>query len=168
MDMSLSKLWEMVKDKEAWCAEVHGVTKSWTWLNDWTVLRAKWRKDKTHETHKRQTIHTPAGGTELRKQFPVYYYKAPQAEFQTAWISLFSTVRVHTCYHTARGVKSLSTAESVQSPLFLLITRRECSLVFKGPLNSRLCPDSLAERLICKQVQPEQRDPFAGTSLLPY
>ena len=30
MDMSFSKLWEMVKDREAWCAAAHKVTKSWT------------------------------------------------------------------------------------------------------------------------------------------
>ena len=43
VDMNLSKLWEIVKDREAWRAAVHGVTKSWTQFSDRTIIYTEWR-----------------------------------------------------------------------------------------------------------------------------
>ena len=46
MDMSLSKLWEMVKNREAWSAAVYEVTKSWTQLRDCTTTTTTTRKER--------------------------------------------------------------------------------------------------------------------------
>ena len=65
LDMNLSKLKEIVKDREAWRTEVHGVTKSQTWLSDWTTTHCHIffqngiTKLKSHQQCERFTVHLP-------------------------------------------------------------------------------------------------------------
>ena len=50
MDMSLSEFWELVTDRKAWRAVIHGVTRSWTRLSDWTELNYYYPSSADEET----------------------------------------------------------------------------------------------------------------------
>jgi len=93
MDMSLSRIWEMVKDREAWGAAVHVVRKSWTWLSSWIV----------------GMMNTSSGGHKVCLQYQIRML-LPQKSFQLSFgrgqllnLCLFSVLifKVHVTNKTA-------------------------------------------------------------------
>ena len=68
INMSLTELWEMVKDREAWCATVHGVTKSQTQLRNWTTKSSKCHLNNLHSFYTRSRCH-------LKKLFSLFIHR---------------------------------------------------------------------------------------------
>ena len=90
MDMNLGKLWKMVKDREAWHAAVHGITKSWTRLSDWL----NWRFESGIEEWEVCPYHPFRNNTYFLSLFPnllcfIWYKYKPTTKFVFLFIYMF-------------------------------------------------------------------------------
>ena len=88
MDMSLSKLREIVKDREAGHAAVHGVTKSWTQLSSWTTTDSfdNWQVDRVEYQWARINLNSPINQLDLINVWKLFIPKEQNTHFSQASI----------------------------------------------------------------------------------
>ena len=109
MDMNLSKLWDMVRDREAWCAAVYGVSKSQTWLDGWTTTLNRIEEVKVYTSFSFWNSHlvTHYPSTDISKQYHCLILMAFNFENHfpsVEWVLLYLVKGLWKCTHNTQDL----------------------------------------------------------------
>ena len=109
MDMGLSKLRELLTDRKAWRAAVHGVTKSQTWLSDWTELAGNW------ETYSNLDSRNHSRLTSCSMMYVVQHWRQgpSDSDIRSNEVHIFSCKNENATIHVFLGAKRVSQTSSV-------------------------------------------------------